>query len=65
MILTMAKYHENLSRDSALSMLSIAKYFFSLKNKTILEIPIETFLKITRYLIQITWITYLLLESLA
>ena len=37
-ILTMVKYHENLSRNSALSMFSMAKYFSSLKTKIILEI---------------------------
>ena len=50
MILTMTKYHENLLRDSPLSLLSIVKFSFSLETNMILKIPNETFLKITRYL---------------
>ena len=49
-ILTMTKYHENLLRDSPLSMLSILEFCSSLETKMILKIPNETFLKITRYL---------------
>ena len=41
-ILTMVKYHENLSRDRVLSMLSMEKQFSSMKTKMILEIPNET-----------------------
>ena len=43
MILTMAKYHENLLRDSSLSLLSIVNFFSSLETKMILKIPNETF----------------------
>ena len=50
MILTMAKYHENLLRDSPLSLLFIVKFFSSLETKMVVKIPNETFLRITRYL---------------
>ena len=50
MILTMAKYHENLLKDSPLSLLSVVKCFSSLETKMILKAPNETFLRITRYL---------------
>ena len=49
MILTMAKYHENLSRDSPLPLLVIVKLFPSLETKMILKMPIKTFLRITQY----------------
>jgi len=49
MFLTMAKYHENLLKDSTLSLLLIVKFFSSLKTKMILKTPNETFLRITRY----------------
>ena len=49
MILTTTKYHENLHRDSPLSLLSIVKYFFSLETKMNLKIRNETFLRITQY----------------
>ena len=49
MILTMAKYHENLLKDSTLSLLLIAKFFSSLKTKKILKTRNVTFLRITRY----------------
>ena len=49
MILTMTKYHENLSRDSALSLLFMVKFFSSSVTKMILKLPNETFLRITRY----------------
>ena len=51
MILTMTKYHENLLRDSPLSLLFIVKIFSSLETKMVLKIPNETFLRITQYLI--------------
>ena len=50
MILTMDKYHEDLLRDSPLSLLSIVKFFSSLGTKKFLKISNETFLRITRYL---------------
>ena len=49
MILTMTKYHENLLRDSHLSLLSVVKLFSSLETKQVLKIRNETFLRITRY----------------
>ena len=49
MILTMTKYHENLLRDSPLSLLSIVKFFSSLETKMVLKIPNETFLRNTLY----------------
>ena len=49
MILTMTKYHENLLRDSPLSLLSIVKLFSSLEAKKVLKMPNITFLRITRY----------------
>ena len=49
MILTMAKYHENLVRDSPLSLLSIIKILSPLETKMIVKVPNETFLRITRY----------------
>ena len=48
MILTMTKYHENLLRNSALSLLSTVKIFSSLETEMILKLPNETFLGITR-----------------
>ena len=50
MILTMAKYHENLLKVSSLSFLFIVKFFSSLKTRMILKTPNETFLRITQYL---------------
>ena len=41
MILTITKYHENLLRDSTLSLLSIVKLFSPLKTKMILNITNE------------------------
>ena len=55
MILAMAKYHENLLKDSASSLLFIVKFFFSLKIKMISKTPNETFLRITRYKITSDW----------
>ena len=52
MTLTMAKYYENLIRDSPLSLLFIVKFFASLETKMILKMPNETFLRITRYLVE-------------
>ena len=52
MILTMTKYHENLLRDSPLSLLFIVKMFSSLETKMVLKTPNETFLRITRYQIK-------------
>ena len=49
MILTMTEFHENLLRDSPLSLLSIVKLFSSLETKMILQIPNKSFLRITRY----------------
>ena len=49
MILTMTKYHENLLRDSPLFVLFIVNFFSSLEAKMILNMPNETFLRITRY----------------
>jgi len=49
MILTIAKYHENLLKDSLLSLLFIAKFFSPLETQKILKTPNRTFLKITRY----------------
>ena len=49
MILTVTKYHENLLRDSPLSLLFTVKLLSSLETKMILKIPNETFLRITRY----------------
>ena len=51
MILTMTKYHENLLRDSPLSLLFIVKIFSSLETKMVLKTPNETFLRITRYIV--------------
>ena len=45
----MTKYHENLLRDSPLSLLSTVKILFFLETHNILKIPNETFLRITRY----------------
>ena len=47
----MAKYHGNLLRDSPLSLLSTVRLFSSWETKIILDIPNETFLRITRYLL--------------
>ena len=49
MILTIAKYHESLLKDSTLSLLSVVEFFTSSESKTILKLSNETFLKITRY----------------
>ena len=49
MILTVAKFQENLLRDSTLSLLFRVKFFSSLETKMILKIQNETFLGITRY----------------
>ena len=49
MILILTKYHENLLKDSPLSVLSLVKFFSSLETKVILKMLNETFLKITRY----------------
>ena len=49
MILTMTKHHENLPRDSPLSLLSMVEFCSSLETKMILKIPNETFLRITQY----------------
>jgi len=49
MILTMTNYHENSLRDGPLSLLSIIKFFSSLKTKKVLKVPNEPFLRITRY----------------
>ena len=49
MILSMTKYHENLLRDSNLSLLFVVKYFSSLETKMILKIPNETFLRTDQY----------------
>ena len=42
------EYHENLLKDSPLSLHSVEKIFSSLETKMILKAPNETFLKITR-----------------
>merc|ERR1711989_110701 len=49
MILTLTKYHENLFRDSPLSLLFMVKFLSSLETKMVLKIPNKTFLRITRY----------------
>ena len=49
MILTMAKYHENLLKDGTLSLLFIVQFFSPLETKIILKRPNETFLRITQY----------------
>ena len=49
MILTVTKSHENLLRDSTLSLLLVVEFFSSLETKIIKEIPDETFLRTTRY----------------
>ena len=49
MILTITKYHENLLRESTLSLLFMVKFFSSLETKMIPKKPNETFLRITRY----------------
>ena len=49
MILTVTKYHENLLRDSPLSLLFIVKFSSSLETNMVLKIPNETFLRNTRY----------------
>ena len=48
MIFTTTKFHENLLRVSALSLLFISKFFSSLETKTLVEIPNETFLRNTQ-----------------
>ena len=45
----MTKHHENLLRDSPLSLLFMVKFFSSLETKMSLKIPNETFLRITLY----------------
>ena len=50
MILTIAKYHENLLKDSTSSLLFIVKFFSPLETQMILKTPNETFLRITRYI---------------
>ena len=50
MILTMAKYHENLLKDCTLSLLFIVQFFSPLEIKIILKRSNETFLRIIRYL---------------
>ena len=54
MILTMTKYHENLLREGTLSLLSLVKLFSFLETKMIIKSPNETFLRITRYLMDKT-----------
>ena len=49
MILTTTKCHENLLRDSTLSLLSIVIFVSSWETTMILKIPNETFLRFTRY----------------
>ena len=49
MILTMAIYHENLLKDSLISLFFMVKLFSLLETKMILKMPNETFLRITRY----------------
>ena len=49
-ILTIAKYHKNLLRDSTLSVLFMVKLFSSLETRMILKTRNETFLRITRYI---------------
>ena len=49
MILTIAKYDENLLKDSTLSLLFIVKFFSPLETLMILKTPNETFLRITWY----------------
>ena len=48
MILTMTKYHENLLKDSPLSLLFVVKFFSFLETKKVLKIQNETFLRNTR-----------------
>jgi len=45
----MAKYHENLLKDSTLALPFMVKFFSSLETMMILKMPNETFLRITRY----------------
>ena len=45
MILTVTNYHENMLRDSPLSLLSSVKFLSSLETKMILKIANETFFK--------------------
>ena len=49
MILTTTKHHENLLRDSPLSLLSIVEFFSSSEIKMIQKIPNKTFSRFTRY----------------
>ena len=49
MISTIAKYHENLLKDSTLSLRFTVKISSSLEAKMILKKPNETFLRITLY----------------
>ena len=44
----MPKYHENLLRDSALSLFSMVKSFSSVETKMILKMPNKTFLRIAQ-----------------
>ena len=48
MILSIPKYHENLLKDSNLSLLFVVKFFSSFKTKMILKMQNETFLRITQ-----------------
>ena len=61
----MAKYHENLLKDSTLSLLFIVKLFSSLEKKKTLKMPNETFLKITRYFFLMSSFLLLLLQFLS
>ena len=54
------KYHENLLRDSSLSLLSTVKFFSYLEIKMILKIRNETFLRITQYLLPKKWMQSLM-----
>ena len=58
----MAKYLENLLRDSTLPFISIAKKFLSLTGLIMLKIPNETFLRINQYLWH-AWHTNFFLNS--
>ena len=51
----MTNYHENLLRDSPLSLHTMVKFISSLETKKVLKLPNETFLKITRYYIRRKW----------
>ena len=49
MMLTMTENHENLLRESTMSLLSLVKFFSCLETKITLKIPNETLLRITWY----------------